>query len=82
MTTDRREAETCDYVHADKPGLYKMTRQIFVAGAWHRNEMVVRNPAYGRAVLRAWEACLREGKTMPEATGRRSGLRHARERAA
>ena len=82
MTPDRREGETCDYAVEDKPGLYKMTRAIAVAGAWHRNEMIVRNPAYGRAVLRVWEACLREGKTVPGHTERRSGMRHARGRAA
>ena len=77
---DRRE--TCDYAVKDKPGLYKMVRSVMVGGTYHRNEMVVRNPAFGAQVFNAWEECLLAEAATPKTVARVSALRQARQRAA
>ena len=78
--TDRRE--TCDYVTPGTPGLWRMTREVHIGGKYHKNEMIVHNPAYGAKVLNAWEDCLREEAQSPRTVERISALRQARQRAA
>lgn len=74
--------ESCDYVHKGKPGLYKMAREILVGGRYRRNEMIVRNPAFGAQVLNAWEESLRAEADEPRPQERASSLGRARQRAA
>lgn len=52
MSQDRRD--DCDYADG-RPGLYRLERELMVAGRWVKKQMLVHNPAYGRLHLDAWE---------------------------